>query len=523
MDATEVRPHFTGRVIHIHHNPLEHRRHAEAHIYIGSTATTPLGTWTSSSVSTILPSGTHVHFGTPTYGYYSFWITDTADGAFIKASTLGTPTAGKGQLTLTVLRPSGGGGGGGSTGPTGPSGGPTGHTGPTGATGHTGPTGLGATGAASTVTGPTGPSGVGPTGPTGHVGAGGTRGTTGPTGPSGGPTGPTGTVGPTGSGGGGGFPITVNSSSRVDSGLLPLVSTSQPMVLPSGIPQPLPPMFSFQFPGAHVVHTVSTVSHENGVAAGRDGGVWYAGGTSHKLFRYMPNQTGAPVAVTLSTSARPIEVCSGPDGNIWSIGLLTHKLFKVKLPTHSVTSYTIGTATVTNLYSYGICSGPDGKVWVVQYNATSSLGRLIGVTPNGTIASNVTVGSSSHTVGVGPDGNLYVMTNGGYHLWKVVLPTLTVTSIYNFPVGGGNGICAGPDGALWVAWTVGTHTVSGPDFLLKVTPAGTDYQDYSQYTRRTDGLVCRCRGRPVVFGCHNDTPMEDHARGPGHRLCVRNR
>lgn len=357
---------------------------------------------------------------------------------------------------------------------------PTGPTGPTGAVGPTGPINY---------TGPTGPDGLqGNTGPTGHTGAGAT-----------GPTGPTGAS----EGGGGGAALTVNSGERVDSGLLPLQITKQAPVLPSGIPQPEPPMFGFQFPGKSVIKaSPGTLTY---ICAGRDGAVW--GAVSDHVYRVLPNGTTTPI--TLPTSAFITGICSGPDGNIWVSDRVNKKAWRIQLPTHTVTGFSIPSSTVTPTQTTPrcICSGPDNNIWIGSQNGH----RIVRLNAAGSIVSVTTLDIVTDItfIGCGPDGYIYVLTqSSNYALWKITTTTIEATHVLTLGVGRAGGICAGPDGNLWIGW----KPTENPSQAVKVTPTGT-----STFITLGRGVV-----RGVVAGAGGDLwyVIATHTTGPLLKVTV---
>ena len=310
---------------------------------------------------------------------------------------------------------------------------------------------------------------LGPTGPTGHAGPTGPINYTGPTGPQGvtGPAdGPTGPTGPSGGGGGGGASLTVNSGDKVDSGLLPLQITKQPLVQPSGIPQPLPPIFGFQFPGISVAKGTGTIA--TFICAGRDGSVWIATPTHHRIIRVSP--TGSRLTIETSTTSRWRGICSGPDGNIWAIDNLNDRIVKVTLPTHGLTYFTIpvGPSTTTApTHPQCVSSGVDGSLWI----GCGIGSRLVRMATDGSVVSAMTLSEIKDIsdVGCGPDGNMYLLTQSNYALWKVSpTSTLILTRVVTLGEGAHAGICAGPDGNLWIGW----RPTGGTSQAIRVTPTG---------------------------------------------------
>lgn len=109
-----------------------------------------------------------------------------------------------------------------------------------------------------------------------------------------------------------------------------------------------------------------------------------------------------------------------------------------------------------------------GTVDVVVTNPTGSSATSAAdqfVYASRTIAGTITgfaVGLSNRGVCAGPDGNLWVADHGGTGVWKV---TPAGVATQHALAGNFHGICAGPDGNLWAADTNG--------YVWKITPAGS--------------------------------------------------
>jgi virginiamycin B lyase len=259
-------------------------------------------------------------------------------------------------------------------------------------------------------------------------------------------------------GSGGGAELTVNSGPVVDSGLLPLQITTQPLVPPSGIIQPLPPLFGFMFPGT-VLSYALTGSAAPWLCAGRDGNLWVADANA-QIWKV----TTAGVATAFSLGATPYQICSGSDGNLY----VTDQDYPSgpvmwQVPP-SDPAGAISFQLPTGYSVANVCAGPDGNLYVALQNLSSGPGVVAQVTTGGTVTP-FTIGETSIPYGLcaGPDGNVYVVDNTGF-LWQ--LTTEGVATQIATIVGNITEICTGPDGNLWVSDATNSR-------VYKVTPGGT--------------------------------------------------
>ena len=308
-----------------------------------------------------------------------------------------------------------------------------------------------------------------------------------------------------GTGGGGGPELTVNSGPLHSSGLLPLAVTSQPLVPPDGIIQPLPPLAGFQFPGTRRTITVSGMTRPQQICAGPDGNLYLSSGiptgSSGALYRVslagavshftFPTTFDTPVTgglcvgsdgnlwvtgrfqvikfdLSTTTFDTPITlpstrggaggICAGPDGSLWVTGTATVRVWRVTT-TGTVTPFTCGTHTPTNPtkgYGYQICAGPDGKLWtgdmlnaavrVIATDGTFTTVPLTGATDPGYFAT-------------GPDGNVWVTVTRPPGVWRIT--PAGVATFFALPTSQPAGIVAGAGGDLWIADSKGTTAPVG--------------------------------------------------------------
>jgi len=228
--------------------------------------------------------------------------------------------------------------------------------------------------------------------------------------------------------------LTVNSDSVTSEGLLPFQVTKQPLVPPSGILQPLPPLFGFTFTGVPTTYSISGSPTTENICAGPDGNLWI---TDNAGFAWRMNTTGDATSFAL-TGAAPRGICAGPDGNLWVCDA-NGGVWKVT-PGGSVTQFTIPSANTQN-----ICAGPDGNLWT-----TDIANGVWRVTPLG-VATQFVTGSGMYGICAGPDGSIWATDPGGS---SVIVFSTAGAILHTFSLGAGTtpqGICAGPDGNVWIS------------------------------------------------------------------------
>jgi hypothetical protein len=325
------------------------------------------------------------------------------------------------------------------------------------------------------------------------------------------------------SAGGSGSQVTVNSGSGsqvtvnsgpVGDGLVPLAVASQPTAQPSGIAQPLPPMFGFQFPGTNLYFGAPTGSQ---LCAGRDGNIWVASQSSGSITPISPAGVAGSAIVGPNLTGVGGQsygaVCSGPDGNLWfggadatatqglvvtaePSGTILQALIVGTPPSFAFNNFcsgadgyvyaggataaldrgqiwklgvgaALGTSTLiwdsTELIPTvtGLAAGPDGNVWsgVEQAAGSSAAVGVLVIKPNGD-HSQINVNEIAVGLCAGPDGNVWLAGASG-QVWRITpagVAAVAANTGLNFP----RGICAGAGGDLWV---------SG-ESLVKVTVEG---------------------------------------------------
>ena len=193
-----------------------------------------------------------------------------------------------------------------------------------------------------------------------------------------------------------------------------------------------------------------------GIAKGADGNLWFAENygsniakisTSGSITEY-PVPAGGPYGITL-----------GPDGNIWFVDSGSGDVGKIT-PGGVVTVYQCQTYGICGL-DYSIAAGPGNSLLV----APSIYDNLGEISTSGVFS--IFGGSGfqvwrPETVLVGPDGNVWVATNGGGI--RVIIPPGTdgagARVIAEFGPNYANEIAVGPDGNIWFNGGLGLGRIS---------------------------------------------------------------
>jgi len=211
-------------------------------------------------------------------------------------------------------------------------------------------------------------------------------------------------------------------------------------------PLPVGSFSSFQVP------TVG--STPTGIAAGRDGNMWFTEQTADQIGRITPSGTVTEFSVPTAGSA-PFGIAAGPDGNIWFTEFSGNKIGRIT-PSGTVTEFSVPTAGSDPT---AIAAGPDGNMWFTEQDK----GQIGRITPGGTVTEFTvpTAGSDPLGIAAGPDGNLWFTDSAGRIGQIVPSQTSPGTSdgITEFPVPSATSapfwIAAGPDGSLWFTDSAG--------------------------------------------------------------------
>jgi streptogramin lyase len=130
----------------------------------------------------------------------------------------------------------------------------------------------------------------------------------------------------------------------------------------------------------------------------------------------------------------------------------------------------------------GIAAGPDGNVWYFDYGQ-----RLVGrVTPAGSITPFKVpgTGAGSEAITGGPDGNIWMVARGQMNGPDWILKVSPAGEVTKYPLADGvgpEGITWGPDGNIWFTefWT---------SRVGRMTPAGV-ISEFSLTTPNPRGIV----------------------------------
>jgi streptogramin lyase len=213
-----------------------------------------------------------------------------------------------------------------------------------------------------------------------------------------------------------------------------------------------------------------------GIAAGADGGAWYAanaGGIGHVDAKGKVTEYAVPDN-SQKLAGIPDGMATGSDGTVWFTDLsgAVPRVGRVDTATGKSTLYelpTTGTVNFADAQVSDIAAGQNGTMWFTGgYSGT--LGRI---DPSGNVTAYAT-GLAPATVTLGPDQAVWFTDKFG-SIGRLDPATGAVTS-YSTPSGGNGspalgGIVTGPDGRLW-------FTEPGVSKVGSIDPATHEIQEY---------------------------------------------
>lgn len=267
----------------------------------------------------------------------------------------------------------------------------------------------------------------------------------------------------------------------------PMLSTMQPTVQPGGVVQPLPPLFGFSFNGGFQSKVHLAGSMPACITPGFDHNVWVAD-QNGKAWAITLN--GVPTSYTLAGSS-PLGICTGPDMNIW-------------------------------------VADTNGMLWQIATNGGGAYS--VGTGENAILPFAVPAGSKPNYICTGPDGSLYYTDPPNSAVYQVnvdfvfgATPTLVFTKIN---VGSSllGGICAGPDGQVWVAAFQGVISIT-----TGASPAATYHGitgsplQFHQVCTGADGNIYATSDGPepndgLIYPILPNSPGAIHRTGEGNAI-----
>ena len=196
------------------------------------------------------------------------------------------------------------------------------------------------------------------------------------------------------------------------------------------------------------------------MTAGPDGKIYYVIKSSYapavSYLRSLDTSTGLSTTVrTYDAYVNLTSLTFGPDGRIW----VTDSVYK-RLYAESITG---GTSSAFNYATAAdkIIAGPDGNLWYAQG------GYIVKMTPAGPRTSYaVTAGTQISKLIAGSDGAVWYLDNNSTTPKISRITTAGVVTHYPIVAATGTslaGIALGPDGAIWVTYSIGG---SSPTYKL---------------------------------------------------------
>lgn len=209
-------------------------------------------------------------------------------------------------------------------------------------------------------------------------------------------------------------------------------------------------------------------SSPRGIAAGKDGNVWFTESEANKVAKITPAGVITEFKIPAEGS-QPDGISNGPDGSLW---FTTYDGIWCVTPEGKFTNYPIPIDQGKPLGP--ITSGADGNVWFLK-DESNKIGR---VTPKGVFTEFVDASRSSKRSGLGgitsgPDGNIWYTETRSDKIWRVtpegVFTGFLIPSSNCLP----RSIASGPDGNLW--FTQEQTLLTGKKFegkIGRITPSG---------------------------------------------------
>jgi virginiamycin B lyase len=159
------------------------------------------------------------------------------------------------------------------------------------------------------------------------------------------------------------------------------------------------------------------------ITSGPDGNLWFTAYLpsvfDHVIADINPTTDAITFSVLPNINAVPLSITAGPDGTVWFTEQFgsneftgTYKIASISTTTHAITDYASADGSVD-----GITTGPDSNIW---YDAVSSSDDTVDSTlnqlnPTTQVSSSTPLPVSpvsGPTIVTGPDGNLYLATEG---------------------------------------------------------------------------------------------------------------
>lgn len=229
-------------------------------------------------------------------------------------------------------------------------------------------------------------------------------------------------------------------------------STARPQATATPIPPSTTPVIS-EYP----INTASPYAF----AAGTNGLLWY--GYEGGIVRV---STATGQVANFPTSLNPIKLLLGPDGAIWFLLSPTNANAATALGriTQGGAITTIALPTVANLGgATAFCVGPDGNFWM----PTNGGYAIAKVSASGsTTIYKIPIFDQIYSIVTGPDGALWFTSYNTSQIGRMT--TSGVVTLYNLPtsMNGPTKMVVGPDNAFWI--------ISDQSMLLaRMTTSGT--------------------------------------------------
>lgn len=174
-----------------------------------------------------------------------------------------------------------------------------------------------------------------------------------------------------------------------------------------------------------------------GLAAGRDGAMWFTEYVGNKIARV--TTTGRITEYPLSATRSPSGITTGPDGNVWFAESFGANIGRVTT-TGAITEFPVASTT------WHITTGPDGNLWFTECSI-SKIGRM---TTSGSFADfpTMTPGSTPRGIVSGPGGALWFVECSANKLGTITTSGTVTEFPITSPASGPWDIAQGPGNTL---------------------------------------------------------------------------
>jgi streptogramin lyase len=232
------------------------------------------------------------------------------------------------------------------------------------------------------------------------------------------------------------------------------------------VPAQAPAIVEFQVPTPNAF-----IGGFSGIAAGRDGNVWFTESAASKVARITPE--GIVTEFTVPGGINSLgRLVAGPDGRVWFIEYLTGSC-KIAAITTSAPNAIVEYDLPVGSSAQDVAVGSDDNIWFTD-SLASKVGRM--TTAGAVTEFSLPPGHSVSFITPGPDGNLWFREGnlaGASNIARIT-PAGVITIVAPGVGTANGGLTVGPDNNIWFvqAEAVGRLTVNGAYSKFQLNSAG---------------------------------------------------